>query len=57
MAKKQSFGDKVLKQRAEARKMAKLVLATKKSNGEYSFQSKMVDLDQVQTELKAARDQ
>ena len=56
MAKKQSFGDKVLRQRAEARKMAKLVLATKKSNGEYSFQSKMVDAEQVQAELKAARE-
>ncbi len=55
MAKKQSFGDKVLKQRAEARKMAKIIVATKKDNGHYCFTQKMVEQSDVQAELKAAK--
>ena len=35
--------------------MAKVVVAEKKENGQYSFRQKMVPLDQVQDELKAAR--
>ncbi len=55
MAKKQSFGDKVRKQKAEARRMARVVLAEKKPNGQYRFRQKMVDVDEVQKELQAAR--
>ena len=55
MAKKQSFGDKVRKQKAEARQMAKLVVAEKKPNGQYTFREKIVPLDDVQAELQAAR--
>ncbi|WP_456427177.1 DUF4295 family protein [Rhodocaloribacter sp.] len=55
MAKKQSFGDKVRKQKEEARRMARVVLAEKKPNGQYRFRQKMVDMDEVQKELKAAR--
>ena len=54
MAKKQSFGDKVRKQKAEVKQMAKLVVAEKKPNGQYTFREKMVPLDDVQAELKAA---
>ena len=36
-------------------KMAKIVVAEKKENGQYRFRQKMVQLDQVQNELKAAR--
>lgn len=54
MAKKQSFGEKVRKQKEERRLMAKLVVAEKKANGQYRFREKMVALDDVQAELKAA---
>lgn len=55
MAKRQSFGDKVLKQKAGTRKMAKVIVATKKPNGHYCFTDKMVEQVQVQDELKAAK--
>lgn len=38
-----------------ARKMARIVVAEKKDNGHYSFRQKMVPLDTVQDELKAAK--
>lgn len=40
-----------------SRKMAKLILAEKKENGSYRFRQKMVPVDDVQDELKAAREQ
>ncbi len=55
MAKKQTFGDKVRQQKAEALRMAKVVIAEKKPNGQYRFRQKMVEIDDVQNELKAAR--
>lgn len=55
MAKKQTFGDKVLRQRAEAKRMAKIVVAERKENGAYSFRSKMVNVNDVKEELKAAK--
>ncbi len=55
MAKKQSFGDKVRQQKQEIRKMAKVVIAEKKPNGQYRFRAKIVPLDDVQAEIKAAR--
>jgi hypothetical protein len=55
MAKKQSFGDKVLRQKASAKKMAKIVVAERKENGSYRFRYKMVSQDDVQAELQAAR--
>jgi hypothetical protein len=55
MAKKQSFGDKVLRQKAESRKMARIVVAEKKENGQFRFRSKMVHQDELQAEIKAAR--
>jgi hypothetical protein len=36
-------------------KMAKIVVAEKKENGQFRFRAKMVTLDSVQQELKAAR--
>ncbi len=36
-------------------KMAKVVVAEKKANGQYSFRQKMVPVDQVQNELSGAR--
>ncbi len=55
MAKKQTFGDKVLAQKRDAKKMAKLVIAEKKENGQYSYRHKMVDASDVQSELAAAK--
>ena len=54
MAKKQTFGDKVRKRKEERKVMAKIVMAEKKANGQYRFREKMVPLDDVQAELKAA---
>ena len=56
MAKKQSFGDKIKKKRELGRQMAKVVSAEKKPNGQYRFKQKMVHVDEVQKELKAAKD-
>jgi len=36
-------------------RMAKVVVAEKKANGQYRFKSKMVQVDDVQNELKAAQ--
>lgn len=55
MAKKQSFGDKVRKAKAEARRMAKIVVAEKKANGHYSFKHRMVDASDVKDEIAALR--
>jgi hypothetical protein len=38
-----------------AKSMAKVIVASRKQNGNYEFRSKMVTTDQVQDELKAAR--
>ena len=38
-----------------ANRMAKIVVAEKKENGQYRFKSKMVNVDDVQNELKAAQ--
>jgi hypothetical protein len=38
-----------------SRKMARIVVAEKKDNGHYSFRQRMVPLDSVQDELKAAK--
>ncbi len=39
----------------EAKQMAKVIVASKKQNGQFEFRSKMVEVGQVQDELKAAR--
>lgn len=55
MAKKQTFGDKVRKQRQAGKQMAKIVTAEKKPNGQYRFRMKMVNAEDVSEELKAAK--
>lgn len=55
MAKKQTFGDKVRKQRQAGKQMAKIVAAEKKANGQYRFKVKMVNVDDVSDELKTAK--
>lgn len=39
----------------EAKQMAKIIVASKKQNGQFEFRSRMVETSQVQDELKAAR--
>lgn len=56
MAKKQSFGDKVRRQRDAGKQMAKIVAAEKKPNGQYRFKQKMVRSEDVSDELKAAKE-
>lgn len=40
---------------AASNKMAKMVVAEKKENGQYRFRQKMVALDSIQSELQAAK--
>lgn len=56
MAKKQTFGDKVRRQRGAGRQMAKIVSAEKKPNGQYRFKQKMVLAEEVAAEIKAAKE-
>jgi hypothetical protein len=37
------------------RKMAKVVMAVKKENGQYSYRQKVVEMDNVQQDLQAAQ--
>lgn len=37
------------------KKMAKILVAEKKPNGQFSYREKMVDLENIQQELAAAR--
>ena len=39
----------------EAKQMAKIIVASKKQNGQFEFRSRMVAADAVQDELKAAK--
>ena len=55
MAKALTFGEKVRKKRGPAKQMAKIVVAEKKANGQYSFRARMVPTDAVQEALKAAK--
>ena len=55
MAKKQSFGDKVLKRRQQQKMMARLVVSEKKPNGHIRFREKMIPRGEVQQALQAMR--
>lgn len=55
MAKKVSKNQRTSRGAADAKQMAKIIVASKKDNGQYEFRSKMVEASQVQQELKAAR--
>lgn len=39
----------------EAKQMAKIIMASKKQNGQFEFRSKMVEASNVQDELKQAQ--
>lgn len=42
---------------ADAKQMAKIIVAAKKQNGNYEFRTKMVEASQVKEELAAAKAQ
>ncbi|NNF58964.1 MAG: DUF4295 family protein [Rhodothermaceae bacterium] len=55
MAKKVSKNQRTNRGGVDAKQMAKVIVAAKKDNGQYEFRSKMVEVSQVQDELKAAK--
>ncbi len=55
MAKKVSKNQRTSRGAADAKQMAKIIVASKKDNGQYEFRSKMVEASQVQDELRAAK--
>ena len=55
MAKKVSKNQRTNRGAVDQKQMAKIIVAAKKPNGEFKFRSKMVEADQVQDELQAAK--
>ena len=55
MAKKVSKNQRTNRGGQEAKQMAKVIVASKKQNGQFEFRSKMVEASNVQDELKAAQ--
>ena len=55
MAKKVSKNQRTNRGGVEAKQMAKVIVASKKQNGQFEFRSKMVEAANVQDELKAAQ--
>jgi hypothetical protein len=55
MAKKVSKNQRTNRGGVEAKQMAKVIVASKKDNGQFEFRSKMVEADNVQDELKSAQ--
>jgi hypothetical protein len=54
MAKKQTFGDKVLAAKLAQRKMAKVIVSEKSPRGTISYREVTVDVDKVNDYLKNA---
>ncbi len=52
MAKKQTFGDKVLAAKLAQRKMAKVIISEKSPKGTISYREVTVDVDKVGDYLK-----
>ncbi|MDT0632018.1 hypothetical protein RQM47_01390 [Rubrivirga sp. S365] len=55
MAKKVSKNQRTNRGAQEAKQMAKIIVSSKKQNGQFEFRSKMVEAGNVQDELKAAQ--
>ncbi len=55
MAKKVSKNQRTNRGAVEAKQMAKIIVASKKQNGQFEFRSKMVEAGNVQDELKSAQ--
>ena len=55
MAKKVSKNQRTNRGVADAKQMAKIIVASKKQNGHFEFRSRMIEVSQVEAELKAAR--
>lgn len=54
MAKKQTFGDKVIAAKLAQRKMAKVIVSEKSPKGTISYREVTVDVDKVNDYLKNA---
>jgi hypothetical protein len=55
MAKKQTFGDKVLAAKLAQRKMAKVIIAEKSPKGTTSYREATIDVDKVNDYINAAK--
>ena len=55
MAKKVSKNQRTNRGAVDQKQMAKIIVASKKQNGEFEFRSRMVEASQVQDELKASK--
>jgi len=56
MAKKQTFGTEALEQKAAHRRMAKVIVATKRGNNKYGYKEAIIDQDDVQDFIQKNRD-
>jgi hypothetical protein len=55
MAKKVSKNQRTNRGAADAKQMAKVIVASKKQNGHFEFRSRKIEVSPVVSELKAAR--
>ena len=55
MAKTRTFGDKLRKSRGTGKRMARIIAAEKKPNGQIRFRVKVVPDDEVQRALSEAK--
>jgi len=55
MAKKQSFGEKVLAAKLAQRKMAKVILSQKIERGTCKFKEAVIDADKVQEYISGSK--
>lgn len=52
MAKKQTFGEEALQQKASHRKMAKVIISMKNGVHKYAYKEAMIDQESVQDFIK-----
>lgn len=55
MAKKQAFGEQALQMKGAHRKMAKVIIASRNSEGKYAYKESMVDQDNAQKFIQENR--
>jgi hypothetical protein len=55
MAKKQTFGDKVLAAKLAQRKMAKVILSEKSPKGTISYREVTIDIDKVNDYVNSSK--
>lgn len=52
MAKKQTFGEEALQQKAAHRRMAKVIISAKTEKNNYAFREAIIEQDSVQDYIK-----